>query len=227
LPVVILDLDGTLVDTTYLHALAWTRAFSDCGLDIPTWRVHRAIGMGGDRLVTAVAGDTAERTVGDRARERWSHWYEQLKGEIRPLPGAHDLVERLHAEGCTLALASSGNREDTHDALGVLGVSRLLSVVVTGDDAEGSKPAPDVLEQALEKVGPEPGPVIAVGDTVYDVQAAGRLDVPCIGVLTGGFGRAELDDAGAARVVDDLTELLDVPFPEWAPDGSKAPDHTS
>jgi phosphoglycolate phosphatase-like HAD superfamily hydrolase len=224
LAVIIFDLDGTLVDTTYLHTMAWSRAFADCGLDVPTWRVHRAVGMGGDRLVAAVAGEAVERAAGDQARERWSHWYEELKDRIRPLPGALDLMQRLHADGCTLAVASSGSRDDTEDALAVLGSGRLVDVVVTGDDAKDTKPAPDVLELALDKTGHGSGPVLAVGDTVYDVQAAGRLDIPCIAVRTGGFGQAELTDAGAVRVVDDLTDLLELPTSEWVP-AAGAPAH--
>lgn len=205
---IIFDVDGTLVDSTYHHAIAWHRAFRTCGLDVPVWRIHRAVGMGGDRLVAEVAGDVVEDKIGDVLRERWQEAYQQLHSEIEPLPAARRLIEALHGKGHQVCVASSGSREDTDFALDVVGVHGLLVTVVSGDDAESSKPAPDVLEVALERAGG--GPAVLVGDTVYDVEAAARLGIVCVAVRTGGFGVDELESAGAAVVLEDLeaaTEL--------------------
>jgi HAD superfamily hydrolase (TIGR01549 family) len=202
----IFDVDGTLVDSTYHHALAWHRALRACGLDVPMWKVHRSIGMGGDRLVAAVCGDVVEHKLGDVLRKRWSDAYDELFPEVRALPGAHEIVERLHAEGHRVCVASSGNREDTDEALEVVGVRAFLTSVTTGDDVADSKPAPDVVQVCWERLGR--GPAMVVGDTVYDVAAAQALGLPCITVRTGGFGVSELETAGAVLVVDDLTDLL-------------------
>jgi HAD superfamily hydrolase (TIGR01509 family) len=207
----IFDVDGTLVDSTYLHAIAWHRAFLACALDVPMWRVHRSIGMGGDRLVAALCGDVVEDRMGDVLRDRWSDAYDELRKEVKPLPGAQTLLEKLRKEGHRVCVASSGSREDTEDALDVVGVHGLLDAVTTGDDVGSSKPAPDVLGVCWERVGR--GPATVVGDTVYDVAAAQALGLPCITVRTGGFGEDELTQAGALLVVDDLTALIE---DDWA-----------
>lgn len=208
---VILDVDGTLVDSSYHHALAWHRAFTEVGLTVPMWTIHRAIGMGGDRLVAEVAGDVVEEKMGDVLRDRWTESFQALHPEIQPLPGARALLERLREKGYRVCAASSGSREDTDFALDLLGVRSVFANVTSGDDAESSKPAPDVLERAWESVGR--GPAVVVGDSVYDVQAAGELHLPCVCVRTGGFGVAELEAAGAALVIDDLDDAGDV---DWA-----------
>lgn len=204
---VIFDVDGTLVDSTYHHAMAWHTAFRACGLDLPLWRIHRTIGMGGDRLVAELCGDVVESKLGDALRERWSGAYDRLFPRVDPLPSARAVLDRLRDEGHRVGAASSGSREDTHDALELLGARTLLETVTTGDDVSGSKPAPDVVELCWERLGR--GPATVVGDTVYDVAAANKLGLPCITVRTGGYGSAELEAAGAILVVDDLTELLD------------------
>jgi HAD superfamily hydrolase (TIGR01549 family) len=203
----IFDVDGTLVDSTYHHAMAWSRAFRACALEVPMWRVHRSVGMGGDRLVAALFGDVVEDKMGDVLRERWSDAYDELRPEVRALPGARRLLERLHREGHRVAVASSGNRDDTDQALEVVGAQGLLDVVTTGDDVDSSKPAPDVIEMCCKRLGG--GPATVVGDTVYDVAAAKALGLSCIAVRTGGFGVEELTAAGAVLVTDDLTALLE------------------
>lgn len=215
-PTVIFDVDGTLVDSSYHHAIAWHRAFRDCALTVPMWRIHRAIGMGGDRLVTEVAGNVVEEKMGDVVRTRWSEAFQQLHHEIEPLPGARSLVEHLHRKGHQVCAASSGSREDTDFALDLLGVRSLLTHVTSGDDAASSKPAPDVLESAWEHTGR--GPAVVVGDSVYDVQAAAELDLPCVAVRTGGFGAEELRSAGAVRVLDDLDDARDLDWASWVAD---------
>lgn len=214
----ILDVDGTLVDSSYHHAMAWGRAFRACGVEVPMWKIHRAIGMGGDRLVTEVTDEIVEERLGDTLRELWSEGYDRLKGETRALPGARDLVEQLHHRGHRVCVASSGSRSDTEEALDVVGVRGLLDVVITGDDAESSKPAPDTVEKAWRDAGG--GLAGVVGDSVYDVQAAGRLGLPCFAVRTGGFGVEELRSAGADLVVDDLRALLDADWQRLIPEPS-------
>ncbi|NHN54739.1 HAD family hydrolase [Calidifontibacter sp. DB0510] len=204
--VVVLDVDGTLVDSTYLHAIAWARAFAAYDLAAPTWRVHRAIGMGGDRLVAEVLGEDAERAHGDDLRERWRQEYEPLRGEARPFDGAERLIRQLRNGGFLVALASSGEREFVDEAVERLGVADALEAVVSSDDAEESKPEPDVLEAALRASRAERA--VMVGDSVYDVDAASRAGLRCITFRTGGFGEAELYKAGAATVVDGPREAI-------------------
>ena len=207
---VLLDVDGTLVDSTYQHALAWWRAFASLGVDVAVWRIHRSIGMGGDRLVGEVAGDDVEKAHGDELRRRWKEAYDaEYAAAVRPFAGAADLVRELRGRGWKVALASSGKPDHTHHAVDLLGIGAELAAVTTGDDAEESKPAPDILAVALERAGGSAG--VCVGDSPYDVRAAAALGAPCIGVLTGGFSRAELEAAGAAAVATDVGGLLDSP----------------
>jgi len=203
---VLLDVDGTLVDSTYHHALAWHRAFASHDVHQPVWRIHRAIGMGGDRLVAAVAGDDIEDRLGDALREAWEAAYEPLRREVRALPGAADLVRTLKEEGFRVALASSGKPEHTEQAVEMLGVEDLLDAVTTSEDADSSKPAPDIFRIALRKAGGTAA--VVVGDSVHDIDAAKGLGAPCVAVRTGGFGVAELEEAGAVLVVDGPADLL-------------------
>lgn len=203
---ILFDIDGTLVDSTYHHALAWHRAFDRHGVQVPMWRVHRAIGMGGDRLVAHVAGDDVERDHGDDLRAAWEEEYAGLVDEVPALPGATELVKRLAADGHAVALASSGAERFSKIAVELLGIGDDVAAMTNSDDAEDSKPAPDILGVTLDQLGEVDGAVF-LGDTPYDVEAADRLGLGCIAVLTGGFSRDELSEAGAHLVVEDLTEL--------------------
>ena len=206
--VVLLDVDGTLVDSTYHHAVAWHRAFTRHGISVPMWRVHRTIGMGGDKLVGVVVGDEVEEEHGDSLREAWKEEYSELIAEVEPLPGATDLVRSLAEAGYVVALSSSGETPFADAAVKDLGVAEQLAAVTTSSDAENSKPDADILVATLEQLdGVERA--ILVGDTPYDVQSAARIGLGCVGLLTGGFSRAELEEAGAVTVVEDLTELRD------------------
>ena len=209
--VVLLDIDGTLVDSTYHHALAWHRAFARHDLTVPMWRLHRTIGMGGDKLVGEVAGDEVERSVGDAVRDGWAQEYAALVDEVSPLPGASELVRRLAADGYLVALASSGEKRFADVAVRVLGIGEHIHTMTNSGDAEDSKPDPDILGVTFDRV--PAAQAVLIGDTPYDVEAAGRIGLACIGVLTGGFSRAELDAAGAALVVEELTELLEL---DWS-----------
>jgi HAD superfamily hydrolase (TIGR01549 family) len=209
---VLFDIDGTLVDSTYHHAVAWHRAFTRLGDAPPMWRLHRAIGMGGDKLVAHVAGDETEAQHGDKLRDFWREEYLELRAEVRPLPGAADLVQRLSA-GHRVALASSGDPEFAREAIDLLGIGDRIEALTTSEDVDASKPEPDLVAATLDRLG-EVRRAVFVGDTPYDVEAARRAGMGCIAVLTGGFSRAELTEAGASLVVESLAELVDV---DWAP----------
>ncbi|MFT4081782.1 MAG: HAD family hydrolase [Nocardioides sp.] len=221
---ILFDIDGTLVDSTYHHAVAWHRAFTQVarvaqvapgrqGMDVPPlWRLHRAIGMGGDRLVGEVAGERAERDHGDDLRATWRTEYLDLHAEVRPLPGAADLVHRLAADGLTVALASSGDPQFAREAVDLLGIARDVTALLTSDDVDSSKPAPDLIQQTLGRLG-DVERALFVGDTVYDVESASRAGIGCLALRSGGFGRAELEEAGALRVDDLPADLIGL---DWA-----------
>ncbi|GAB6986517.1 HAD family hydrolase [Nocardioides pyridinolyticus] len=211
---VLLDIDGTLIDSTYHHALAWHRAFARHDLHPPMHTVHRTIGMGGDKLVAEVAGDQVEERLGDALRDAWREEYLPLREEVRPIDGAADLVRRLHADGYRVALASSGDPQFSDEAVDLLGVRDEIEVLTTAEDVEDSKPEPDLLGETLHRLGEVSGSVL-LGDTVYDVESAKRAGMPCLAVLTGGYGRAELTDAGAALVVDGPADLLTADWSRW------------
>ncbi len=203
--VILFDIDGTLVDSTYHHALAWQRSFRRLDLTFPFWRVHRTIGMGGDKLVGQVAGDEVEEKHGDALRDAWAEEYRKLTAEVHPLPGAVDLVREVADAGLLVALASSGEAEFSEQARDLLGIGDLVHTMTTAADADDSKPDADILTATLDRVPAERA--LLIGDTPYDVEAAGRIGLACLCVLSGGFGREELESAGAALVVDDLSEL--------------------
>jgi HAD superfamily hydrolase (TIGR01549 family) len=202
---VVLDVDGTLIDSNYHHTLAWCRAFRDLDRPVPAWRVHRAIGMGGDRLVSAVAGDDVEHEAGDDVREAWERHYDEVLPEVQPFAGAPQLLTELRERGHRVSLASSGIPRHTRHAVELLGGGDQTTSATTGDDAEESKPDPELVQVALDRV--EADRAVMVGDSVWDVRAAMAAGVPVIGLLCGGFGAAELEDAGAAVVCADIEEL--------------------
>jgi len=203
---VVLDVDGTLLDSNYHHALAWSRAFEHAGVTVPLWRIHRTIGMGGDKLVAAAAGDEVEKEHGDDVRDRWEQEYDDLVGETRLLPGAKELLRVLEERGIAVALASSSIPKHAQHAFELLDADDLADTATTAEDVEESKPDPELVEEALSRLGSDHACVI--GDSVYDVEAAQRTGVPAYGLLTGGYGRAELEQAGAAGVYEDLDDLL-------------------
>ncbi|GAA3437728.1 HAD family hydrolase [Kutzneria kofuensis] len=203
--VVLADVDGTLVDSNYHHAVAWFRAFREVGVTVPIWRIHRAIGMGGDQLVEAVAGERVELVHGDDVRAAWAEQVKPLLGEIVPLTGARDLLVEVKRLGCGLVLASSGKPEHVDHYLNLLGARDLADGWTTSEDVDATKPAPDLLGVALHKVPAERA--LALGDSVWDCEAAGKLGIPTVGLRTGGFGEAELRDAGAVRVYEDPSSL--------------------
>jgi len=207
LDTVVLDVDGTLVDTVYQHTIAWSQAFDAAGIDVPAWRLHRSIGMGGDRLVSAVAGDEVERKHGDRLREEHDERFSAVIDDIRPLPGAGELLDALRERGLKVALASSGKGDQTKRLLALFDGERRADTWTSSDDAESSKPAPDLVQVALDRASG--ARALMVGDAVWDVRAAHEAGVPAVGLRCGGFGEAELRDAGARHVYDDPRDLLE------------------
>jgi HAD superfamily hydrolase (TIGR01509 family) len=196
---VLLDLDGTLVDSVYVHAMAWREAFREVGLDVPTYQLHRAVGMGGDRLVAAVAGEGVEHGIGDVVRKLHDQLFEERLPEVRPIGGATELLGACRDRGLRMVLASSSPAELTDTLLSMVESSHLIGEVVCGDEAS-SKPAPDLIERALERAGTSRA--FVVGDAVWDVKSAGRAGIACVGLLTGGYSEAELRGAGAVAVFD-------------------------
>jgi len=211
--IAVLDVDGTLVDSNYHHALAWYRALRSLGETFPVWRIHRLIGMGGDQLVGALGGDDVEARIGDEVREKWVEEVDRIIGEIAPLPGARDLLLAVKERGHRLVLASSGKPQHVDRFVDLLDVRDIADAITSSEDAEASKPAPDLLQVALQKLGVSPdADSVMIGDSVWDVEAAKKAGMPAIVVRSGGFGDDELREAGAVGIFDtpgDLAAHLD------------------
>jgi HAD superfamily hydrolase (TIGR01549 family) len=214
---ILFDIDGTLVDSTYHHAIAWQRAFDRHDITIPLWRIHRTIGMGGDKLVAHVAGDDVEERLGDDLRDDWREEYVEIKAEVAPLPGAAELIHALVKDGYRVALASSGDPEFADETLDDLEIRDDVAVLKTSDDVDGSKPEPDLIEVTLEALGSSRA--VLVGDTPYDVQSAERAGLKCIGLRSGGYSEAELVEAGAALVVDVPEDLMNLDWEKYLSTG--------
>jgi HAD superfamily hydrolase (TIGR01509 family) len=201
----ILDIDGTLVDTNYHHALAWHRALRLHGQRAQMWQIHRHIGMGGDKIVAALVGEEAERSQGDEIRATEGEAYGELIGEVEPLAGARELLEDLRAADATTILASSAKQEEVDHYLNLLDARGLVDGWTSSADVEQTKPAADLVHAALDKAGG--GPALMIGDSIWDVKAASAAGVPTLAVLTGGFSEAELREAGATEVAESIAAL--------------------
>jgi len=201
----VLDVDGTLVDTNYQHALAWFRAFRKHGIVLPVWRLHRHVGMGGDKFVAALAGDEVEERLGDQLRDEWELLFGELIDEVEPLDGARELIEDLKGRGLAVVLASSSIEEHLDHFLDLLDVRELADGWTTKDDVEATKPDPDLVEAALEKA--ETRDAVMVGDTPWDVEAARKAGLETVCIMTGGFSEQELRDAGAVAVFESARKL--------------------
>jgi HAD superfamily hydrolase (TIGR01549 family) len=209
-PAAILDVDGTLVDTNYHHAIAWYRAFRQNGVMLPIWRIHRHIGMGGDQLVEALGGKQIENEKGDDIRDAEGVIYRELMSEVEPLADARELIEELKRGGHAVVLASSAKEHEVDHYLDLLDARELADDWTTSADVEATKPEPDLVVAAVEKAGG--GEAVMVGDSTWDCEAAKRAGLETIAVLTGGFSETELRDAGALVVyssIKDLRESLD------------------
>ena len=204
MPAALLDVDGTLVDTNYHHALAWYRAFRTQRIRLPLWRIHRHVGMGGDQLVPALVPGI-EHDVHEAVEEARGKEYAELLDEVEPLEQAHELIEELKNRQLTVVLASSSPQEELDHYLELLDARELADAWTTKDDVDATKPEPDLVKAALEKAGE--GEAVMVGDTRWDVEAARKAGVATICLITGGWSRSELLEAGAAAVYDSVAEL--------------------
>jgi phosphoglycolate phosphatase-like HAD superfamily hydrolase len=201
---VLLDIDGTLVDSNYHHAIAWHRALRRAGVAVLIADIHRSIGLGGDHMIERHAAGV------DAPLEDW--WHEEfrpLMPELRPTPGGAALIAHLAQSGATNVYASSGNADDVDTLRAIIGADRWISAAVNANEVASSKPAPDILELAMPRAGGDPGRTILIGDSTWDVQAANAARVPCIGLTCGGISAAELAAAGAIKVYETPQDLLD------------------
>jgi len=205
---VLFDVDGTLVDSNYLHVDAWQRALAGVGREVDAWRIHRAIGEDSSGLLADLLGDDADQ-VGERASAEHGRLYLELGDRLRPLPGAVELLAALRARGLGVVLATSAPGDELRILTGVLGLADDEVPSTNADDVDEAKPHPGIVEVALERAGVAASEAVFVGDSVWDMIAARRAGVAAIGVRSGGVGAEELTDAGAAEVVDDVHELLE------------------
>ncbi len=201
---VLFDVDGTLVDTNYLHTLAWSRAFRDVGEWAPMNAIHRLVGMGGDQLVPKLLGRDCPKASAARADR-----YRELLDGVHPFPAARDLLRQLHAQGVVVVLATSSPADELTAVLAKLDADDAIDAKTTADDVKESKPAPEVFTAAMKSGAVDPDWALAIGDSVWDVQAARAAGIGCIGVETGGFSQHELSQAGALHVYRDVKEVLE------------------
>jgi HAD superfamily hydrolase (TIGR01549 family) len=204
-PAAILDIDGTLVDTNYHHSIAWYRAFRQNGIVLPIWKIHRHMGMGGDQLVASLTSDAVEDEKGDEIRSAEKALYMALIEEIEPFRDARELVVDLTQTGHTVVLASSAKAEEVDYYLDLLDVRSVADAWTTSADVAATKPEPDLVKAAMEKAGGDDA--VMIGDTPWDIEAASRAEIATIAVITGGFSRAELEEAGAVAVFESVAEL--------------------
>lgn len=210
---VILDLDGTLMDTNYLHVEAWARALDEVGHRAPRVEIHPKIGKGSSLLISEFVDD---EEAANRVDELHTEYYSELQKHAYPLPGAKELVDSLARQGYQVWLATSADPEELEYSLEALEAEEKLTGVVNSSDVEESKPAPDIFELALKQADVEPQEAVVVGDAIWDVEAAKATGIRAVGVLTGGaFSKEKLKEAGAIGVYDDCAELLESGFPEW------------
>lgn len=202
------DVDGTLVDTNYLHAVTWWEAFAQAGHVVPMAEIHRAIGMGSGLMLDKLLPQ--DRDTGDDADIRAAHsaLYATYRSRLRPLPGAADLLRACKRQGLAVVLASSADEPEFNVLRAVLDAEDAIDAATFSGDVEASKPAPDLVQVALDKAGVPAGEAVFTGDTVWDVQACQKAGVPCIGLLSGGISRDELTSAGAAEVYPGPGDLL-------------------
>ena len=203
----LLDVDGTLVDTNYQHALAWYRAFRQHDVLLPVWRIHRHIGMGGDQMIEALAGAEVERDRGDEIRAAEKALYTTEIHEVAALEGASELIDELRRRGWRVVLASSAKAEELDHYLDLLDARGRVDDWTSSADVEQTKPAPDLVKAALAKADAATG--VLLGDSRWDCEAARRAGIESVGLLTGGFSRQELCEAGAVAAFESIAALLD------------------
>lgn len=207
-PAVLFDVDGTLVDSNYLHVHAWQRAFDAEGMVVASWQIHRCIGMDGSRLVRKLSDD-APADVRERLSDKHSEYYREITPLLQPLPGARDLVRRVAELGLQVVLASSAPEDELEILRKVLDCDDVISETTSSRDVDTAKPEPGIVKVALDRAGVDAEHAVFVGDAVWDAHAASGAGLPCIGLCSGGIARAELQEAGADPVFADPRDLLE------------------
>ncbi len=205
----IFDIDGTLVDSNYQHTLAWYRAFRQLDVVLPVWRIHRAIGMGGDKLIEALAGAEVEREHGDEIRAAEGPLYKLMIEEVEPFEGARELLADLHKAGRAVILSSSAKADEVEHYVDLLEARERVAAWTTSADVEETKPEPDLVEAALARAGTREA--VMVGDSIWDAEAARRAGISTVGVISGGYSESELRAAGAVAVLESVAELRERP----------------
>lgn len=205
---VLFDVDGTLIDTAYLHAVAWWQAFRQAGLTLPMARIHRAIGMGSDHLLDHLLGPDRDKDGDSALSASHDALFAAYWPNLQPFDGAARLLHACRHRGWRVVLASSAKEDELSAMRAALNAEASIDAVTGASDVSSSKPAPDLVERALERADVPPERAVFVGDTRWDVEAAARAGVPCIGMLSGGWSRAELEQAGAVEVYEGPAELL-------------------
>jgi membrane protein len=203
------DIDGTLVDSNDFHVTAWQEVFREAGHDFTRQIIHDQVGKGGDNLVPTLLPDLSEAEQEEIAERHGPRYRDQFMDQVRPFPGARDLLTRGKEEGFTVALATSANPEELEYYVDLLDAKELIDLTTSKGDAEATKPAPDIFAAAVDKAGIRPQEALVIGDTPYDVLAANRAGVQAIGLLSGGFSEEDLRAAGAIAVYRDAADLLD------------------
>ncbi|MFX1821736.1 HAD family hydrolase [Pseudarthrobacter sp. CC4] len=205
---VLFDVDGTLIDSSYIHTIAWWGAFREHGYDIPMASIHHYVGMGGDRLVDSLLPEGRDRSADPEVMASHGALYASHWPALRAFKGAKDLLAQCHAGGLAVALASSARKKDLAVMGSVLDADAFIDSATSANDAKESKPAPDILVAALDAIGVEAADAVFIGDAVWDMLAAGALGIPAIGVTCGGVSAAELREAGAVEVYEGPQDLL-------------------
>jgi HAD superfamily hydrolase (TIGR01509 family) len=201
------DIDGTLVDSSYLHISAWLHAFRAVGHPVDAWRIHRGQGMGSSELLAALLGEVSDE-LSSQAKQHHSERYRQSSELLRAFDGARDLVAEVAQRGVTVVLATSAAPDELELLRSVLGIEDVVAEITAAQDVEAAKPEPDLIDVALQQAGVSADRAVYVGDTVWDVKACGKAGVACVGVLSGGISAAELIEAGAVAVYEDCRALL-------------------
>lgn len=207
-PAVLFDIDGTLIDSNYLHVHAWQRAFGEEGFAVESWRIHRGIGKDGSSLVDDLVPDISDDAA-KRVKELNSRYYQELTGLLRPLPGALRLLDMVAEIGLQVVLATSAPEDELSELRKVLKRDEIVSAITSSEDVDTAKPEPGIVQVALERAGVDPDRAVFVGDSVWDVRAAIRAGMKCIGVESGGIDRGLLSAEGAVAVFANPTDLAD------------------
>lgn len=207
-PAVLFDIDGTLVDSNYVHVHAWAKAFHEEGLVVESWRIHRSIGMDGERLLHSLSGD-ADDEVQSRLKDLHLRYFREAAPLLQRLPGVRELLERVRSLGLQIVLASSSSEDELKLSRPVLDCEDLVATATSSEDVDVAKPEPTIIEIALDRAGVDADHAVYVGDAVWDIVACGRAGVRAIGLLSGGVSRGELEKAGAEAVFENAQDLVD------------------